>query len=67
MKPCLLILIRLADEDLAGFGEQFDVVYAPDAAARAKAAAQRGKDVRVVLTNGTMGLAADEIDCMPSP
>ncbi|WP_322031429.1 2-hydroxyacid dehydrogenase [Paraburkholderia sp. J76] len=66
MKRCLLVLIPLADEDLAGFGETFDVIYAPDADARAKAVAQRGKDVRVVLTNGTTGLSADEIDRMPA-
>ncbi|WP_028205594.1 2-hydroxyacid dehydrogenase [Paraburkholderia nodosa] len=66
MKPCLLVLILLADEDLAGFGEQFDVIYAPDADARTKAVTERGKDVRVVLTNGTTGLTADEIDRMPA-
>ncbi|WP_321961287.1 2-hydroxyacid dehydrogenase [Paraburkholderia sp. J7] len=66
MKPRLLVLIVLTDEDLAAFGETFDVIYAPDADARAKAVAEHGKDVRVVLTNGTTGLTADEIDRMPA-
>ncbi|MCP3705761.1 hypothetical protein M3I54_01945 [Paraburkholderia sp. CNPSo 3274] len=57
MKPCLLVLILLADEDLAGYGEHFDVIYAPDADARAKAVAERGKDVRVVLTNASRAKA----------
>jgi D-3-phosphoglycerate dehydrogenase len=41
------------------------VVYAPDAAARAAALDAHGKTIRAVLTNGTTGLAAADIDRMP--
>jgi lactate dehydrogenase-like 2-hydroxyacid dehydrogenase len=66
MKPCLLVLIPLTETDLAELGEPFEVIYAPDAEARTQAVAQHGNDVRVVLTNGTTGLTADEIDRMPA-
>ncbi|TDV07829.1 2-hydroxyacid dehydrogenase [Paraburkholderia caballeronis] len=66
MKPLLLLLIPLADPYRAALAEQFDVLYAPDAASRAQTIAARGDAVRVVLTNGTTGLTADEIDRMPA-
>jgi D-3-phosphoglycerate dehydrogenase len=66
MKPCLLVLISLTDADSALLGEQFELIYAPDDNARAQAVAQRGADVRAVLTNGTTGLSAGEIDRMPA-
>jgi D-3-phosphoglycerate dehydrogenase len=66
MKPCLLVLIPLTDSDCAELGEQFELIYAPDEHTRAQAVAQRGADVRVVLTNGTTGLSAGEIDRMPA-
>lgn len=66
MKPCLLILIPLVEADRATLEAQFDVIYAPDAAARAQAVAARGPQVRAVLTNGTTGLTAAEIDRLPA-
>lgn len=65
-KPCLLVLIPLVESDHVELGERFEVIYAPDADTRAQAVARHGKDVRVVLTNGTTGLTADEIDSMPA-
>jgi lactate dehydrogenase-like 2-hydroxyacid dehydrogenase len=41
------------------------VRYAPDTASRAKAIAEAGADVRAVLTIGSTGLTAAEIDAMP--
>ncbi|WP_028224039.1 2-hydroxyacid dehydrogenase [Paraburkholderia ferrariae] len=66
MKPCLLILIPLVESDLATLEPQFDAIYAPDAASRARAVAEHGGAVRAVLTNGTTGLTAEEIDRMPA-
>jgi D-3-phosphoglycerate dehydrogenase len=65
MKPSLLVLIPLDDASCASVEAAFEVVYAPDSAARAAAIAQRGDTMRAVLTNGTTGLTAAEIDRMP--
>lgn len=62
MKPSLLVLIFLSDASLASVEAHFDVVYAPDAARRAEAIATHGATIRAVLTNGTTGLTAAEID-----
>ncbi|HKT98647.1 MAG TPA: NAD(P)-dependent oxidoreductase [Paraburkholderia sp.] len=64
--PRLLVLIPLTDADRAAPGRHFDVLYAPDVQQRALAVAQQGGTVRAVLTNGTTGLTADEIDRMPA-
>ncbi|SDD77545.1 2-hydroxyacid dehydrogenase [Paraburkholderia lycopersici] len=66
MKPCLLVLIPLTESDRTELDGRFEVIYAPDPDARAQALARRGKDVRVVLTNGTTGLTAEEIDGLPA-
>jgi D-3-phosphoglycerate dehydrogenase len=65
MKPSLLVLIHLNDASRAKIEAAFEVVYAPDAAARAAALDAHGKTIRAVLTNGTTGLAAADIDRMP--
>ncbi|QGZ64164.1 NAD(P)-dependent oxidoreductase [Paraburkholderia acidisoli] len=65
MKPCLLTLILLTDDDRAKLGATYELIYAPDADSRAQAVAQHGERVRAVLTNGTTGLTAAEIDRMP--
>ncbi|CAE6787402.1 2-ketogluconate reductase [Paraburkholderia domus] len=65
MKPSLLVLIPLKDASRAGVEAAFDVVYAPDATQRAAAIAAHGETIRAVLTNGTTGLTAAEIDRMP--
>ncbi|MES2185732.1 MAG: 2-hydroxyacid dehydrogenase [Pseudomonadota bacterium] len=71
MKPLLLVLVFLSEEHRALVSERFDMVYAPNedlGADRSNGAAQiaaRGPDIRVVLTNGTNGLLAAEIDALP--
>jgi lactate dehydrogenase-like 2-hydroxyacid dehydrogenase len=71
MKPLLLVLVYITEEHRALVAEQFDLIYAPNeglGADRGNGAAQiaaRGKDIRVVLTNGTNGLLPSEIDAMP--
>jgi len=71
MKPLLLVLVFLSEDHRALVAEQFETIYAPNeklGADRRNGAAQiaaRGQDIRVVLTNGTNGLLADEIAAMP--
>lgn len=65
MKPLLLVLNPNTDEHLARFGELYEVLYAPDAALRADRIARHGAEIRAVLTIGTIGLTAAEIDAMP--
>lgn len=74
MKPSLLVLITLTEASLAEITAAFDthapvpldVLYAPDDAQRNQAIESHGAHVRAVLTNGTTGLTAAEIDRMPA-
>jgi D-3-phosphoglycerate dehydrogenase len=69
MKPSLLVLIPLDDDSrariAASFDASFDILHAPTREARADTIAARGAAIRAVLTNGTTGLTAGEIDQMP--
>ncbi|MGY6257445.1 2-hydroxyacid dehydrogenase [Paraburkholderia caledonica] len=65
MKPSLLILIHLDDASRASIEAEFDSVYAPDPAQHAAVIATHGAMIRAVLTNGTRGISAAEIDRMP--
>lgn len=66
MKPALLVLVQLEPDHLALVSEHYDVRYAPTAEARAAEVAARGNTFRAVLTNGTTGMTAAEIDAMPA-
>jgi len=71
MKPVLLVLVFLSDEHRALVAQRFDMIYALNeklGADRSNGAAQiaaRGHEIQVVLTNGTNGLLAQEIDALP--
>ncbi|MEB2398580.1 2-hydroxyacid dehydrogenase [Parapusillimonas granuli] len=71
MKPLLLVLVYLSEEHRALVSERFEMIYAPNehlGADRSNGQAQiaaRGRDIRVVLTNGTNGLLAEEIQALP--
>lgn len=65
MTPSLLVLIPLNDASRARIEAAFNVVHAPDATQRAAAIDAHGATIRAVLTNGTTGLSAAEIDRMP--
>ncbi|WP_109481132.1 2-hydroxyacid dehydrogenase [Paraburkholderia sp. C35] len=65
MKPSLLILIPLNDDSRAHIAASFDIHYAPTHEARVQFIATQGAAIRAVLTNGTTGLAAAEMDAMP--
>ncbi|WP_354685388.1 2-hydroxyacid dehydrogenase [Cupriavidus necator] len=66
MKPTLLILIQVAPQHLDAIAERFEIVYAPDAQARAAQIATQGARIGAVLTNGSTGLNSAEIDAMPA-
>lgn len=61
----LLVLIPFAPDHLARLNAAYDVIYAPDATRRAQAIAGEAKGVRAVLTHGTAGLKAAEMDALP--
>jgi lactate dehydrogenase-like 2-hydroxyacid dehydrogenase len=71
MKPVLLVLVYLSEEHRVLVSSRFEMIYAPNGqlgADRHNGEAQiaaRGKEIEVVLTNGTNGLLASEIDRLP--
>lgn len=65
MKTPLLVLIHLSKSSLATINEKFDVVYAINRHSRAQAIADGAKGASVVLTNGSVGLTADEMRALP--
>jgi D-3-phosphoglycerate dehydrogenase len=66
MLPTLLVLIPLAVENRAPISATFDVVDAPDPDSREQAIAGHGERIRAVLTNGTTGIAASDIERLPN-
>jgi lactate dehydrogenase-like 2-hydroxyacid dehydrogenase len=72
MKPTLLVLVFLSEEHRTLVAQRFDMIYAPNeglGADRSNGAAQIakcGREIRFVLTNGTNGLLASEIDALPN-
>lgn len=66
MKPRLLVLIPLRDHAHAHIADVFDILYALTPDQRRRAIAERGAAVQAVLTNGTTGLFAEEIACLPA-
>jgi len=55
----------MREEFLAQLRGHFELLYAPTEAERRTAIETRGPDVQFVLTNGTVGLRAAEIDALP--
>lgn len=66
MKPLLLIITGVSQPHRQRLAEHFDLLYATDPAQRPQVIAERGKDIRVVLTIGVIGLTAAEMDAMPA-
>ncbi|MFC0396853.1 2-hydroxyacid dehydrogenase [Paraburkholderia rhizosphaerae] len=64
-KPSLLVLIPLDDDSYSAVAAGFDIVYAPTPAERFAAIEAHGAAIRAVLTNGTTGLTAAELDRLP--
>lgn len=72
MKPVVLVLVYLSQEHRDLVGSHFEMIYAPNAHLgkdRSNGEAQmatRGHEIKMVLTNGTNGLTAAEIDRLPA-
>ncbi|EJN06935.1 2-hydroxyacid dehydrogenase [Herbaspirillum sp. YR522] len=65
MKPPLLVLIHLSEASAATIGQHYDILYAPDRQRRTDMIAGAARNVAVVLTNGSTGLSAAEMQAMP--
>jgi lactate dehydrogenase-like 2-hydroxyacid dehydrogenase len=65
MKPPLLVLIHISEASAATIGQQYDILYAPNAQLRAELIAGAARNVAVVLTNGATGLTAAEMQALP--
>ncbi|MEK6347381.1 MAG: 2-hydroxyacid dehydrogenase [Burkholderia sp.] len=65
MKPSLLVLIAVQDDARARLADAYQLIYAPDAAAREQAIAAHGAAVELVLTNGTTGLSEADLARLP--
>ncbi|MFN3440168.1 MAG: 2-hydroxyacid dehydrogenase [Acidovorax sp.] len=65
MKPVLLALMFLSDDHCAQLSQSFDLIYAPDAAQATAAFAAHGPRITAVLTIGSTGLSAAQIDALP--
>ncbi|QHI97905.1 2-hydroxyacid dehydrogenase [Xylophilus rhododendri] len=65
MKPAVLMLNVLNDAHRAKIEEHYTVIYAPTPAERAEAIATRAQEIQAVMTIGTVGLTAAEIDALP--
>ena len=72
MKPLLLVLVYITEAHRDLVSRYFELIYAPnedlgkDRSNGTAAIKKHGKDIRLVLTNGTNGLIPAEIDAMPS-
>ncbi|WAC76003.1 2-hydroxyacid dehydrogenase [Roseateles sp. SL47] len=55
----------MAEQHQAQLRQRFDVIYAPTGDLRARAVAEQGNSIELVLTIGAVGLRADEIAAMP--
>ena len=65
MKPVVLMLNPMGEAYRAQIEKHYEVIHAPTDETRAGQIAERGADVQVVLTIGTIGLKAAEMDAMP--
>ncbi|MBB3213136.1 lactate dehydrogenase-like 2-hydroxyacid dehydrogenase [Herbaspirillum sp. Sphag1AN] len=64
MKTPLLVLIYLSEESQALIGDKFDIIYAPDRETRIAAIQGAASEVKVVLTNGAVGLSAADMQAL---
>lgn len=65
MKHCVLSLMPLSEDARARIGARYLLIEAPDAQSRARAVAEHGAAVEVVLSIGSVGLTDAEMAQMP--
>ena len=66
LHPRILVLTYMAEPHQAMLTPFFDLLYAPTAELRAARIQQDGANIRAVLTIGSVGLTAAEMDAMPA-
>jgi lactate dehydrogenase-like 2-hydroxyacid dehydrogenase len=66
MKPVLLAITTLTDAHRAHIAQSFELVYAPEPAQAREAIAREGARVQAVLTIGSIGLTAAQMDALPA-
>lgn len=64
MKPVLLAITVLTDGHRAQIAQSFELLYAPEPAQAAEAIARHGARVQAVLTIGSIGLSAAQMDAL---
>ena len=65
MKPVLLITTSVSEAHRAQIAQSFDVIYAPEPSQTAAAIAGHAARVQAVLTIGSVGLSAAQMDALP--
>ena len=65
MKPVLLAITVLTDGHRAQIAQSFELLYAPEPAQAFEAIARHGARVQAVLTIGSIGLSAAQMDALP--
>ena len=65
MKPVLLAITLLTDEHRAQIAQSFELIYALEPAQIADAMTRDGARVQAVLTIGSIGLSATQMDALP--
>ncbi len=58
-------MVQLTEAGRQAMAAEFDLIYAPDAAARDAALRERAGDIRLVLSNGATGLSAAQMEALP--
>ena len=66
MPTDILVIVESSEARLTGLRTLGEVHYVPGATERAEAIAAHGPRIRAVVTNGSIGLRAAEIELMPS-
>ena len=65
MKPTLLVLVKLLDSTLEIIRREYNLIYEYDPARRSQAIEEHAPQIQAVLTNGIVGLTAQEMQKMP--
>lgn len=66
MLPTLLILIPLRPENEAAIAAQFNIITAVDQPSLDEAISKSAKEIKAVLTNGTIGIRSETIHQLPA-
>lgn len=65
MRPPLLVLIPLSADSRATLSDTFELIDAAEVATRTHVMKRRARSIRLVLTNGAIGLSESQIGALP--